>query len=71
MEELKWTTLLRKNIYMTQMNPSMKQKQTQRHKEQTQRVPGQGGGRRSGLGFWGQQTQAIIYGMDKQQGPTV
>ena len=43
MEEIKWITLLRKNIYMTQMKHlSIKQKQTQRRKEQTQRAPGQG-----------------------------
>ena len=56
---------------MTQINISMKQKQTYRHREQTcscQRVEGW---RRDGLLVWNQQMQTIIYRMDKLQGPTV
>ena len=53
------------------MNLSMKQKQTHRHREQSCGCQGGGGWRREGLGFWDQQVQAIIYKMDKKQGPTV
>ena len=52
MEEIKWITLLRKNIYMTQMNLSMKQKQTHRHKRTDSKGARAGGGK-SGLGVWG------------------
>ena len=54
------------------MNLSVKQKQTHRHREET--CGCQGGGMetgRDGVGVWGYQMQTIIYGMDKQQGPTV
>ena len=56
------------------MNSCTKQKETHRHREQTcgcRRGGGGGGGRREGGGVWGQQMQAIIYRLDKQQGPTV
>ena len=51
-----------------QINLSMKQKQTVRHREQT--YGGQGGGvwGRDGLGLWDQQKQTTIYRMG-QQGP--
>ena len=51
-------------VYGTEMD-------LQRHK--TEQTPGcQGGGwERNAVGVWGQQTQTIIYRMDKQQGPTV
>ena len=32
---------------------------------------GEGGGGRDGLGVWGEQMQAVIYRLDKQQDPTV
>ena len=53
------------------MNLSMKQKQNHRHREQTGGCQGGGGWGRDGVGGWGQQMQAFIYRMDKQQGPTV
>ena len=56
---------------MTQINLSMKQKQTHRHREQTS---GCQGGREMGEGWIGSlrwQMQTIIYRMDKQQGPTL
>ena len=46
---------------MTQMNLFMKE--THRHREQTCGC--------QELGVWDQQIQTIIYGMNKQQGPTV
>ena len=49
-------------------NESMKQ--THRHREQTV-AKGEGAWGKGGLGDWCQQMQAIIYRMDKQQGPTV
>ena len=53
---------------MAQMNLSMKQKQTHRHREQTYDC--QGG--RSGVRMdWDQQMQNMLQGMDKQQDPTV
>ena len=52
------------------MNLFMKQKQTQRHGEQTCGCQGGGGWGRDGLEVWDQQMQTIIYRMDKQ-GPTV
>ena len=52
------------------MNISTKQKQTHRHREQTV-VAKEGGKGREGLGIWDQQMQTSIYGMDKQQDPTV
>ena len=50
------------------MNISTKQKQTQRHREQTCGWQGRGG--KEGLRVWDQQMQTIIHRMDKQQGPT-
>ena len=53
---------------MTEVNLSIKQKQTDTYREQT------GGGGvwgRDGLGVWDQQTQTIIQKMDKQLGLTV
>ena len=51
------------------MNLSTKQKQTHKHTEQTCGCQG-GGGKGDRLGVWGQQRQAIIFRMNKQQGPT-
>ena len=48
------------------MNLSTKQKQTQRHREQTCGCQGEGGQGRDGLGVWHQQMQTGIYRMDKQ-----
>ena len=56
---------------MVQMNLSMKQKQSPRHREQTHGCQGgcdQGRGR---LGGWGEQMQTITQRRDKQQDPTV
>ena len=53
------------------MNLSMKQKQTQRHRDQTCGCQGREGQGRDGLGIWDQQMQTIIYKTDKQQGLTV
>ena len=50
------------------MNLSMKQKQTNRHREQT--CQGQGM-QRDGVGVWVLEMQTIIYSMNKLQGPTV
>ena len=50
------------------MSLSMKQKQT--HREQACGCQGGGGWGSDGMGGWDQQTQAVIYRMDKQ-GPTV
>ena len=50
---------------------SMKQKQNHRHREQTGGCQGGGGWGRAGVGGWGEQSEAIIYRKDKQQGPTV
>ena len=52
------------------MNPPMKQKQNQGHREQTGGRQGGGGWERVGLRVWDQHMQAGIYRMDKQ-GPTV
>ena len=52
------------------MNLSMKQKQTHRHRKQTngyQRGKVEG---RDKLGVWDQQIQTTIYKIDKQQDPT-
>ena len=40
---------------MTQMNLSMKQKQTHRLREQTSGYQGGGGGKKEGLGIWEKQ----------------
>ena len=56
---------------MTQMNLSMKQKQTHRHREQTCGCQGGGEWGRDGLGVQGWQMQTITLRMDKQQGLTV
>ena len=54
---------------MTQMNISTKQKQTDKHREQT---CFQGGGVEEGrMGVSDYQIQTIIYGMDGQICPTV
>ena len=53
------------------MNLSIKQKQNQRHREQTRGCQGGGCWERDGLGVWDQQMQTGIYRMDEQQGPTV
>ena len=50
---------------------SIKQKQTQRHREQTCGCQGRGGREWDGLSVWGQQMQNITFGMNKQQGPTI
>ena len=51
------------------MNVSMKEKQNYRQRRDL-RLPGGGGWEKDGVGGWGQQVQASIYGMDKQD-PTV
>ena len=53
------------------MNLCTKRKQNHGHREQTGGCQGGGGWGRDGVGVWGKQMQAFIYGMDKQQGPTV
>ena len=53
------------------MNLSVKQKQTDRHREQTYGCQGGGGWGTNEVGGWDQQIQTIVYRMDKQQGPTV
>ena len=51
------------------MNLSMKQKQTHVHREQMKGCPGGGGW---GKDEWEAEViQAVTYGMDKPQGPTV
>ena len=55
---------------MTQMNLSMKQKLTHRHREQTGGCQGGGDGR--GLDWEFRNSRCnLVYRMDKQQGPTV
>ena len=51
---------------MAQMNLSTKQKQTQRHREQTCGCLGGGEREWDGLGICGQQLQTFTFGMDKQ-----
>ena len=58
------------NLNTTQMNLFRRQKQTHRHREQTL-LPRRRGWRRHGFRVWDKQMQAIIYRMDKPQGPTV
>ena len=53
------------------MNPLMKQKQTHGYREQICTCQMGGFWGRDVVGGWGQQLLAIIYKMDKQQGPTV
>ena len=53
------------------MNLCTKQKQTDRHREQTSGCQGGVGREQDGLGTWGQQMQTIIFRMDKQLDPTV
>ena len=53
------------------MNLSMKQKQTDRYREQTCGCQGRGEQGRTGLRVWDQQVQTIIYKRDKPQGPKV
>ena len=48
---------------------SMKQKQTNRHREYTCGCGEVDG--KDGLGVWGYQMQTIIHRMDKQQSPTI
>ena len=52
---------------MTQMNPSMKQKQNYIHTEQTGGCQGGGGWGRDELGVWDSQMQALIHKMDKNR----
>ena len=52
------------------MNPSMKQKRTHKHREQTRGWQGRGGQGRDRLGFGGWQKQTITCKMTKQQGST-
>ena len=49
----------------------MKQKQTDKYKEQTCGCQGGEEWESEGSEVWDQQMQTIKYGMDKQQGPTV
>lgn len=56
---------------MIQINISTKQRQTHRPGEQA--CGYQGGGQGSGrgaLGGWAEQMKTIMYGMNKEQGPT-
>ena len=49
-----------------------KRKQTHRHRKQTQGYKrGEWGGGRDKLGAWDWQMQAIVYKIDKLQGPNV
>ena len=52
------------------MNIFMKEKQTQAEKPDLWLPRGKSRSGRDGLGVWDQQMQAILYIMDKQQGPT-
>ena len=54
---------------MTQMNLTMREKQTDRHKKQT--CSGQGEGARGGVGVRDEQMQTITYRVEIQQGPAV
>ena len=51
---------------MTQINKSMKQKQTHRYREQLVAFKKKGVDRKAGLRVWDWQMQIIIYRMDKQ-----
>ena len=55
---------------MTQMNLTMKQTQTNGHREQTCGCQGVGL-EEEWVGIWGQHVQAVVCTMDKQQGPTL
>ena len=52
------------------MNLFTEQKETHRHRKQTYGYQSRKG-KEDKLGVWDQQTQTIIYRMDKQQGPIV
>ena len=52
------------------MNIFMKEKQTQAEKTDLWLPRGESRSGRDGLGVWDQRMQAILYIMDKQQGPT-
>ena len=54
---------------MTQMNLTLKQKQTQRHRDQTYGCQGVGGG--IDWQFENYQMQTIIQRVNKKQGPTI
>ena len=56
---------------MTQLNLSMKQKQTHRYRGQICGCQGGSRGGGAGMGVWDQQMQTGKYRIDKQQGPTV
>ena len=56
---------------MTQMNLSMKRKQTHRHREQTFGSQGEGGWEEWTRSLGLVDTNYFIYRMDEQQGPTV
>ena len=56
---------------MTQIDLSMKQKQTHRHREQICGCQGGRGWGRDGVRVWDQQMQTIMHMMDKQQGPVI
>ena len=56
---------------MIQINLSIKQRRTHRHREQAYGCQGAEGLGREGLGVWDLQIQTIVYRMDKQQGLTV
>ena len=55
---------------MAQANLSVRQKQSQRHREQICCCQGGGEWGRDERGVWNQQIQTIIYRMNKQEGPT-
>ena len=54
---------------MTQINLSIKQKETHRHREQTGDAKGERGRERDGLEVWSWQMQTITFRMDEQQSP--
>ena len=51
---------------MTQLNLSTKQKQTHKHREQTDGCHGGRLWRREGMGVWDSQMQIITYRIDQQ-----
>ena len=53
------------------MNTSLEQKQTHIHREQIVVAKGEGVWGRDAPGIQDEQTEAFIYRMDKQQGPTL
>ena len=50
---------------MIQMNLSVKQKQTHRHREQTCGCQGEGKWEKNGLGVWGEWMETTVYKINK------